>query len=453
MKQFKPSPEWKVQDDLTIPLEHLNAAVNYTRRYFNVMTGRMNQQNQNQNQLPAAAAAQRPDASQAAAVAGLKQAATAAADSSGTAALNAQNLQHLQKQEEATLKNSRRASSKSIVTAPFGAPSPSGAPHAYGPGGFTPEKLKIPPNKRRKVSQAAQAQAEAKTEPSTKPSQVSQQQQMEANNKSAAAPAAVGGPFKCSVVECQHHYHGFSSQGLLDKHVEASHKAEEPIENALDFALESFRTSLDNKNEDKTGGGVEMQRVASKAGTTPGRLGGYKASPPSTTTPGKLPLASRDEKKEASIISGSTTTTKSQAPTPENNNATRKHPWTADNTVSLDAMRDAFEDMSATDNNSLYFNGQLDLVNEFLNPDMLLQEDVEDESPDSSGIMTPKDHHSSSASDERPWIPADWINVPSRFEDDALHLSWRDIDWNEMERKDVEFGAGGGFDDVAMFAL
>ena len=109
--------------------------------------------------------------------------------------------------------------------------------------------------------------------------------------------------------------------------------------------------------------------------------------------------------------------------------------------------------MSATDNNSLYFNGQLDLVNEFLNPDMLLQEDVEDESPDSSGIMTPKDHHSSSASDERPWIPADWINVPSRFEDDALHLSWRDIDWNEMERKDVEFGAGGGFDDVAMFAL
>ena len=408
-------------------LENLNAAMMYIRRYFGMMTAARLSQHQNLS-----GAAQRPDVSQfaAAAAAALKQPAV------NTAPLNAQNLQHLQKQEEETLEKVRRASSQANAAAPFGALSPSGAPHAYGPRGFTPEKMRIPPNKRRKGSQAAQVQAEARTEASK------QGAQQQLNHKAA------GGPFKCSVVECQHHYSGFSSQASLDRHVEETHAVEEPIENALEFALESFRISLAKEDDEKMGNegqdtkatSVGMQRVVTK-GSLPGRLGSKSSSSPPTSSisPGKLPVASvKDEKKEA------TASAKVQPPT-AGESATRKYgQWADSDSISLDAIRDAIEDLSASGDNTLYYNGHVDLANEFLSPPKDEQEDGGEEkeasSPDWSIIATPTgDDDDEGGSDARSWIPSDWINVPSRFEDDAWDCSWEDVDWEVVERrKDAE---------------
>lgn len=220
MRQFKDSPEWVVNDQFTITPDYLTGAILFIRKLFQVMMGRMQQQRSNANQA-AAPGPQNPPA--------------------GTSALNANNLQQLQQQQEEALQRARRGSSQSaaVPPAPFGAPSPQGVPHAYGPGGLAPEKLKLPPPKKRKQSHAGATSSPAQA--SAAPASAARYRQDVANAHAQAA--ALAGAFKCSVVECQHHFQGFPTQVALDKHVEESHQPEE--EEAIKDPLQYYLDSID----------------------------------------------------------------------------------------------------------------------------------------------------------------------------------------------------------------
>lgn len=220
MRQFKDSPEWVVNDQFTITPDYLTGAILFIRKLFQVMMGRMQQQRSNANQA-ATSGPQNPPA--------------------GTSALNANNLHQLQQQQEEALQRARRGSSQSgaVPPAPFGAPSPQGVPHAYGPGGLAPEKLKLPPPKKRKQSHAGATSSPVQA--SAAPAAAARYKQDMANAQSQAA--ALAGAFKCSVVECQHHFQGFPTQAALDKHVEESHQPEE--EEAIKDPLQYFLDSID----------------------------------------------------------------------------------------------------------------------------------------------------------------------------------------------------------------
>ena len=457
MRQFKPGPEWIVKDELTTPIEQLSLAISNIRKYIHFMIMRVRQQHLHQQQEKLAA-------SQSGADAGPKQTKT-----SNPAALNAQNLQHLQQQEEEALRKNRRASSQAgsvagsvagvIPTAPFGAPSPSGVPHIYGPGGFTPEKLRIPPNKRRKPSNT-QGQAETGGAAPGKAASLKQEKQQQAKPEPpAVAPAmASHGLFKCSVVECQHHYRGFATQGLLDKHVEENHKTEEPIENPVEFALESFRMSLlkdDDKAEDQdtkiVPTSAEMQRVGSKTsaqavplvkdGATPSATNGATpmARAPSqlgpksvSPNPNQQPTAGQSANQPPKPVGPKQTTNKeikkeNGKPLPTEptvaedttTTTTKKDEW-ADSSVSLEAIQDAFTDLG---DDSLGM-GETDLVDEFLNPEVFSNGQSQ-ETPDSvdtggTATRTPKDNEVATKADfdfkvgdvsDDNWVPVDWINV------------------------------------------
>ncbi|GFG18647.1 hypothetical protein IFM5058_09214 [Aspergillus udagawae] len=453
MRQFKPGPDWTINDQFTIAPEYLTGTINYIRKLFHAMITRVNQQqNQPSGQRPSSV----PQGSSA-----MPQ-----PNQNNMPALNASNLQQLQQQEEA-LQRARRASSQAasatsaVPQPPFGAPSPQGVPHAYGPGSIPPEKLKIPPSKKRKQSHPGGTPTQGQA-PGTPVSKLQAAKQAVPDAKTAAP--VLGGPFKCSVIECQHHHLGFATQDALDKHVEESHKVEEPINDPLEFAIECFHTSLvkdeegtqpqdltkditttgivpsSAKHEDK---GEAIAPSTTGVGRTPGLPGTKPASPGSTqqtplTTAAKVPTSSalkpspsKDGKKEA-------VKPVDQSAPPA---AVTKDPW-ADSTISLEAIQDTFMDFGA---DSGFGFGSMD---EFINPEMFANAQSED-TPDSveTGVatQTPKDSEVPKIQDasgkfdvsEDSWIPMDWINVPSRFEDGlAVNDSWESFDWDAADLKD-----------------
>ncbi|KAE8376557.1 hypothetical protein BDV26DRAFT_282555 [Aspergillus bertholletiae] len=454
MRQFKPGPDWTINDHFTITPEYLTMTTNYVKKLFHTMITRISQ-HQNQS------TGQRPSVSQ-----GSTNAQPSAQNS--MPALNASNLQQLQQQEEA-IQRARRASSQTAVSAtsavppaPFGAPSPQGVPHAYGPGGMPPQELKLPPPKKRKQSHAGPIAGTAGTKsPATK----------QTAGDVKMATTAMGGPFKCSIPQCPHHYQGFAAQNALDKHIEEAHK-EESIEDPLQFAVDSFRTLI--KEEDKASPesqapkksvssamdtpqvppkvGMPSPSMKQEAGTTPitagatpvarvfNQFGAKPTSPASSQTPrgpsAKVPMStvkpssSKDVKKEA----GKAT---EQMPPLE---PTTEDPWTS-SAISLDAIQDTFMDFG--DDSGFGF-GPMD---EFINADMFANTQSKD-TPDSveTAIVTqtPKDNDLPKVGDltskgteglEDNWIPMDWINLPGRFEDGPLlNESWEDIDWDTLDR-------------------
>ncbi|KAJ5430330.1 UAA transporter [Penicillium cf. griseofulvum] len=222
MRQFKPSQDWVVNEHFTVTPDYLNGAIMFMRKLFAVMISRMQQ-------------GQRPNVSQ-------PPSSNAQAMQGNMPALNAANLQHLQAQEEA-LQRARRASSQSVVNAPaapFAAPSPRGVPQ-YAPGGLAPENLKLPPPKKRKQSHGV---ASSPIQATAAPGAAAKYNKAVADATSNAA--AMAGAFKCSVVECPHHYQGFPTQAVLDKHVEESHQPEEEemIEDYLKYYYESISMGL-----------------------------------------------------------------------------------------------------------------------------------------------------------------------------------------------------------------
>jgi hypothetical protein len=450
MRQFKPGPDWTINDQFTIAPEYLSGTINYIRKLFHAMITRVNQQqNQPSGQRPSSVpqgSSTMPQPNQ-----------------NNMPALNASNLQQLQQQEEA-LQRARRASSQAasatsaVPQPPFGAPSPQGVPHAYGPGSIPPEKLKIPPSKKRKQSHPGGTPTQGQA-PGTPVSKLQAAKQAVPDAKTAAP--VLGGPFKCSVIECQHHHLGFATQDALDKHVEESHKVEEPINDPLEFAIESFHTSLVKDEEgaqpqdltkDLLTTGIvpsfakhEVKGEAIAPNTTgvgraPGPPGTKPASPGSTqqtprTTAAKVPTSStlkpspsKDGKKEA------VKPVDQSAPSA----AVTKDPW-ADSTISLEAIQDTFMDIGG---DSGFGFGSMD---EFINPEMFANAQSED-TPDSveTGVatQTPKDSEVPKIQDasgkfdvsEDSWIPTDWINVPSRFEDALVaNDSWENFDWGTVD--------------------
>ncbi|BCS00663.1 uncharacterized protein AKAW2_51004A [Aspergillus luchuensis] len=86
---------------------------------------------------------------------------------------------------------------------------PQGVYHAYGPGSMFPEQLKLSIARKRKKSQSWCY---------TRSTSISKAQTGKLADARMAS-AALGRAFKCSVLECQHHYQGFATQNVLDKHI------------------------------------------------------------------------------------------------------------------------------------------------------------------------------------------------------------------------------------------
>ncbi|KAL4975028.1 hypothetical protein BDW66DRAFT_76853 [Aspergillus desertorum] len=443
MRQFKPTADWALNDQFTITPEYLIGTTNYIKKLFHHMIARVNQQ---QNQGPG----QRV---------GAPQGSNSQQANQNMPPLNASNLQQLQQQEEA-LQRARRASSQTatsgaIPAAPFGAPSPQGVPHAYGPGSIPPQELKLPPPKRRKQSH-----------PSTTPVSGPSGTKAQVNKQAAAEARPIIGAFKCAVPECQYHYEGFATQDGLNSHVEESHKAEEPIEDALQFALQSFSTlEKDEQKSDSQGLAKEFgfatalpsKQEAKAEGATPvsgatpmGQVLSQLATKPTSPTfsqqltpvrgasrgPGftsMKPTSSQDGKKESSKTAE------------QNQTSVAKDLW-AESAISFEAIRDAFGNLN--EEHDL----DLGVMDEFLNTEMFNRtQDTPDSVETGVATQTPKDsgvlkndeviNKDSDASDSN-WIPADWFRLPGRFEDALLKDEvCKEIDWDMIDLKGETIGA------------
>jgi hypothetical protein len=412
--------------------------------------------------------------------------------------LNASNLQQLQQQEEAM--RARQKQNQAAPAAPqlsqprpfsIGASSPQGIPQAYGPGGFPPEKLRIPSSKRRKQTHgpstaASPVQAHAPV-PSVK-IETLKQPPVDANR-------VVTGSFKCSAPECEYHQKGFTSQIALNRHNEESHRVDEPIEDSIQFLAESFPPPVKEGEKAETKGikkpaaaPVDMQRIPSKStagsslkqdikleGITPATKatpmgqglsqGGVK---PVSPTMNQIPTSRVSSSKGLGPSEGNQTLSKdgkkesgkqpNQIATPEA--AVTKDPW-ADSAVSRDAIRDTFGDFGDDRLGGL----GCDLMDEFLNPDMFTKIQAKD-TPDSidSGIVTqtPKDGDSSQDEEidvkiggipDDNWLPGDWYNLPEMLEGDLFMTEperWEEMDWEKIEHKEADLATDDG--GMAIFA-
>lgn len=461
MRQFKPGPDWALNEQITIAPEYLSGTINYIKKLFHAMITRVNQQ---QNQAPG----QRPN---------VTQGPSPTASQSNIPPLNASNLQQLQQQEEEALRRARRASGQSatgsstVPQPPFGAPSPQGVPHAYGPGSFPPEKLKLPPPKKRKQSHIGGGASP--TTPTSRP------------QTAKPVNAAFAGSFKCGVPECQHHYQGFATQPALAKHMEESHKAEEPIHDPLEFAIKSIRDSL---VKDEKAGAPDTKRTLGVAleipqapnrqgattspakpqvkteGTTPatgtpmGRVSsqvGFKSASPASNhhpTPrasGKAPIPSTG--KQIAAKEGKAAAGKPADPAQYSEDTATKDPW-AECAVSLEAIHDTFMDFG---DESMHGLGA-DPMDEFVNSEMFTKVQSKD-TPDSieTGVATQTPRESDTSRDEDfvkiggpaedNWIPVDWLSLPSQFEGGLLmNESWDDMDWETIDRKEAEMNVDDG---------
>jgi hypothetical protein len=460
MRQFK-GADWTLNDQFSIQPEYLRKSIGYIKGLFTAMINKV--QNQQQAQRPGGTTAQPPNGQP-------------------TIPLNASNLQQLQQQEEA-IQRARRQS-QAVPAAPtaaqppfpLGAPSPQGVPQAYGTGGFSPEKLKIPPSKRRKPSHAGG------TTPTTPGTGLAAQAKPEASKPSTVETKS----FTCAVPECEYHRKGLPTQAALEKHTEESHKPEEHIDDPLQYALDSFKVALVDPDKEKEKAqrkapkkpptAADAQRAATKpvtgptvkqevkvegttpvtAGTTPmgrvsSQVGPKSVSPASNQLPtprmaaGKAPASSnlrptpsKDVKREPG---------KAADETVPSDDTQLKDAW-ADSALSLDLISEAFDAARTED----FYGLRGDPFDEFLNADMFTLEQAEDtpDSIDSGGAVTqtPKDGDLSKEDalikiggpEDDNWLPADWFSHPGALAGDPMIIDnpWVDIDWNALERKEID---------------
>jgi hypothetical protein len=461
MRQFK-GTDWSLNDQLTVAPDYLKKSIAYIRGLFAMMIQKV--QTQQQNQKPGAATSH-PTAGQL-----------------NKVPLNASNLQQHQQQEEA-IQRARRTHNQATPAAPtaaqppfpLGAPSPQGVPQAYGPGGFSPEKLKIPPSKRRKPSHAAGAT------PVT-PSGLAPTTQ--AIVDASKAPGGESRLFKCSVLDCDYHQYGFPTQVALDKHIEENHRMQEHIEDPLQYALESFHSALaapakekeklEIKNLKKPAAATaDASRLGPKSaissavkqeikaegttpttvGTTPmgrvpSQMGTKSASPASYQLPTPRTVAAKapSNVKPAMVKSGKKDVPRSVDPTVVPEDIQLKDGW-LDSSLSLDLISETFDAAMNEDYHGL--GG--DPFDEFLNVDMFTVAQAEDtpDSIDSGGIVTqtPKDGElvkddleiKVTGLEDDGLLPADWFSHPGPLTDNLITEDpWADIDWNALERKDAD---------------
>ncbi|KAG0158906.1 hypothetical protein PDIDSM_6426 [Penicillium digitatum] len=432
MRQFKPSQDWVVNEHFTVTPDYLTGAILFMRKLFAVMISRMQQ-------------GQRPNAPQ-------PPSSNTQAMQGNMPALNATNLQQLQAQEEA-LQRARRASSQSVANAsaaPFAAPSPRGVPQ-YAPGGLAPENLKLPPPKKRKQSHGV---ASSPIQATVAPGAAAKYNKAVADATSNAA--AMAGAFKCSVVECQHHYQGFPTQAVLDKHVEESHQPEqeEIIEDHLKYYHQSISMGLGLDPNDK----METQQMATLGPVPSSSKLSAAASPTkqSNATPliaNNTPMArvtSQFGAKTASPAAASTqlltpqlSSVKGMKPADKDGkkdvikleDSDIKDPW-AECPLSLDTIHDTFSNLTSKDLPHLGY-------------DSLEDFDINEATPVDDdwaafASLTPPDEAEEAAFLEKfyePWDEdsiartAEWLRIPPEIQVKGIGpMGQLEVDWDAVAR-------------------
>jgi hypothetical protein len=471
MRQYKDS-DWTPQDQFTMTPSALGKAIQYLKNLVATFKKvHSQQQNQPGGQRPAQAPAPQHSTPP------------------NMAPLNASNLQQHQQQQEEAMR-ARRAQVQNVSTAPpalrqpfpLGVSSPQGVPQAYGPGGFSPERLKIPLSKRRRQNHGASptvspvqapgpvtpAKTEAvkpeaakvemaKTE-AVKPEVLRAVVNMEAEKaEGAKLPSANTEqvdekPFKCAELECEYHEKGFPNQILLDNHNEESHQVLESISNPLEYAMESFQALVaplkeKDKGQPKDGkktpaAAADMQRAPSKTaassavrvdGMTPTATGiasmkrdSSQAGPKSVSPMTNQLLLSRapsgrglvQPNMKPSASNDGKTDGKLGEQAAASDDVVMKDSW-ADSAVSIEAIGDTFTDFGDDRLRGL----GLDPIDEFINSDMFTKIQNKD-TPDSidSGAITQTPRDGDSSQDEDIDVKIGGIT------DD----SWIPVDWNNL---------------------
>ncbi|KAK4998244.1 hypothetical protein LTR28_013733, partial [Elasticomyces elasticus] len=143
---------------------------------------------------------------------------------------------------------------------PLGAPSPHGIP-MYGADGLTQDKLKFPPQKKRKGPGGQPTSAvSTPAQQGTTPSSIDTSPLIGAGKMPSASPEQKKGPtktestppetvrreaerrFKCLDPDCEAGLHGFEKEEELKSHTEEAHK---PVEDPLQFFLECVAEALE----------------------------------------------------------------------------------------------------------------------------------------------------------------------------------------------------------------
>ncbi|KAJ6144769.1 hypothetical protein N7470_008664 [Penicillium chermesinum] len=390
MRQFSDSPDWVLNDNFTITQDYLTGGVLFIRTLFQMMMLKMNQSQRPGN------SAQNPSAPAAAPI-----------QNNNTPQLNASNLQQLQDQQEEALELARRV------------------PHAYGPNGLQPEKLKLPPPKKRKQSQGGPISA-SPVQPEASPNMVNKTKQAPGPGKNHAVASDL---FKCSVVECQHHSHGFPTEAALLQHVEEAHQAEEEEEigDILEWYSKSVAIGLGLNADDqqnKVNNGVSATNPPNNrqhAMASPAKNGiltpvtasntpmaratsqlGIKPATPQLLTPQQgnkaKPSPNSDAKKPG------------KRTLDEMEGKEKEDPW-KDCPISMETFHDTFSPLLSLGT---------DPCDEFLN-DAMFNQDQSDDTPDSldNGILTPSHEYWNAPDDDSQpvgnwweWEP-EMTNVPN----------------------------------------
>ncbi|KAI9873241.1 MAG: hypothetical protein M1830_000670 [Pleopsidium flavum] len=310
-------------DSFTISPEELDTSINKLRKYFNFVMQKMLQQKQNTVQSRASALHQQPPQPQP----------PQQPPQARMHPLNAANLQQQQHdlqmarraslQKHHTTRDSRPPAAPTSAQPPFpiGAASPHGIPQAYGPNELTQEKLKFPPAKKRKGNQqgsAASTPAQGQGTPgSTSSPQLTKLASPEAQRLQAITAAVEAAlTFKCPVESCEHNKEGFTSQVVLNHHMNEVHETKEPpIDDPLSWALESVAFGLgletngtrkppidDGTETKKAGGAQKMQATPSKQGQTPKPKQEAATPAAGTTTPMARPSTQTGPSPASSLL-------------------------------------------------------------------------------------------------------------------------------------------------------
>lgn len=307
---------------------------------------------------------------------------------------------------------------------------------------MNPDNLTIPPSKKLKRNPPGIQKDATKQSPA-------QDQKPTPSDAGKPAPK-VAEAFKCVEPECKAHIKGFASQADLDKHVEEYHKADEPIEDPLQYALDSFRMGLgldkgktdaveDGKNRPAS---EEKPARSVKLGATPSAsqmaraasTGGVKASSPGSNL-AKTPQAN-------ALKPPSTLQTK---PTPnleskkediaKASESSPKDPW-EDSPVSLAAIQTTFSDIG----DEAFFNLGNNTVNELLVSEAFINIQTKDtpQSVDTgANTQTPQDSDSFKDDEARMATetpPSDWVHLPTNIADSLMMAEdiWEEIEWDPM---------------------
>ncbi|KAK4952225.1 hypothetical protein LTR66_013799 [Elasticomyces elasticus] len=174
----------------------------------------------------------------------------------------AQNLVRTNPTQQHRRRNSKAPAAPTSAAPPFplGEPSPHGIP-MYGADGLTQDKLKFPPQKKRKGPGGQPTSAvSTPAQQGTTPSSMDTSPLIGAGKMPSASPEQKKGPmktestppetvrkeaerrFKCLDPDCETSVHGFEKEEELKSHTEEAHK---PIEDPLQFFLECVAEALD----------------------------------------------------------------------------------------------------------------------------------------------------------------------------------------------------------------